>query len=146
MTMPQSNVIADNSIDRARFEDFYDGPAPWEIGRPQGAIVAIADRVRGPVLDAGCGTGEHSLFFAARGHRVVGFDFVEEAIQRARAKAAGRGLPVEFLVKDATALGGWGERFAGAIDCGLFHCLSDDGRRRYVRGWRGWSSRAAGCS
>jgi SAM-dependent methyltransferase len=41
---------------------------------------------------------------------------------------------VEFLVKDATALGDWGERFASVIDCGLFHCFSDDDRRRYVRG------------
>jgi hypothetical protein len=41
---------------------------------------------------------------------------------------------VEFLVKDATALAGWGERFASAIDCGLFHVFSDEDRRRYVRG------------
>jgi SAM-dependent methyltransferase len=86
------------------------------------------------VLDAGCGTGEHALFLAARGLRVVGLDFVDEAIRRARRKAAERGLKVEFLVKDATALGDLGERFATAIDCGLFHCFSDDDRRRYVAG------------
>src|SRR5262249_9769786 len=74
------------------------------------------------------------LFFAARGLRVVGIDFVPEAIRRARAKAAERGLTVEFLVKDATALGDWGERFASVIDCGLFHVFSDDDRRRYVHG------------
>jgi cyclopropane fatty-acyl-phospholipid synthase-like methyltransferase len=134
MTMPMSNLVAGNSIDRATFEDLYTGPAPWDIGRPQGQFVAIADRVMSPVLDAGCGTGEHALFFAARGLRVVGIDFVEEAIRRARVKAAERGLAVEFLVKDATALGDWGERFTCAIDCGLFHVFSDDDRRRYVRG------------
>src|SRR5262249_32820987 len=53
---------------------------------------------------------------------------------RARVKAAERGLPVEFLVKDATTLGDWGGHFASAIDRGLFHCFSDDDRRRYVRG------------
>src|SRR5262249_22028673 len=52
----------------------------------------------------------------------------------ARAKAAERRQDVEFLVKDATALEGWGERFASVIDCGLFHCFSDDDRRRYVNG------------
>ena len=82
------------------------------------------------VLDAGCGTGEHALFFAARGHRVTGIDFVEEAIRRARAKAAERGLAVEFLVKDATGLEDWGERFDSVIDSGLFHCFSDDDRPR----------------
>ena len=134
MTMPVSSSLADTSVDRSTFEDFYAGPAPWEIGRPQPAFIAVADRVVGPVLDAGCGTGENALFFSARGHRVVGIDFVEEAVRRARIKAAARGLAVEFLVKNATALAGWGERFATAIDCGLFHCLSDDDRRRYVEG------------
>jgi SAM-dependent methyltransferase len=134
MTFPQSNVLATNSIDRATFEGMYAGPAPWDIGKPKSAFVAVADRVAGPVLDAGCGTGDNALFFAARGHRVVGIDFVPEAIRRAKAKAAERRLKVEFLVKDATALGDWGERFASAIDSGLFHVLSDDDRRRYVAG------------
>jgi SAM-dependent methyltransferase len=134
MTMPISSSVASHSVDQDTFEDLYAGPAPWDIGKPQGTFVAAAYRITGPVLDAGCGTGEHALFLAARGHRVTGIDFVDEAIRRARAKAAERGLAVEFLVKDATALGDWGERFASAIDCGLFHCFSDDDRRRYVRG------------
>jgi SAM-dependent methyltransferase len=134
MTMPISSSVASHSVDRATFKDLYAGPAPWDIGRPQRPFVAIADRITGPVLDAGCGTGEHALFLAAQGLRVTGIDFVEEAIRRARRKSADRGLQVEFLVKDATALGEWGERFACAIDSGLFHCFCDDDRRRYVRG------------
>jgi cyclopropane fatty-acyl-phospholipid synthase-like methyltransferase len=122
------------SIDRASFEKFYAGPVPWDIGKPQGLFVAVADRVVSPVLDAGCGTGEHALFFADRGHHVVGIDFVEEAIRRARRKAAERDLTVQLLVKDATTLGDWGERFASVIDCGLFHVFSDADRRRYVQG------------
>jgi SAM-dependent methyltransferase len=134
------------SIGRASFENFYAGKAPWDIGKPQGPFVAAADRVTSPVLDAGCGTGEHALFFAARGHDVTGIDFVAEAIGRAGRKAAERGLPVRFVDKDATTLGGWGDRFASVIDCGLFHVFSDDDRRRYVEGWPRCSSRAAGCS
>jgi SAM-dependent methyltransferase len=134
MTMPQSHLVASNSIDRAAFEGLYAGPAPWDIGRPQEQFTAVAGRVVSPVLDAGCGTGENALYFAARGHRVTGIDFVGEAIRRARGKAAERGLAVELLVKDALTLGGWGERFATALDCGLFHVFSDDDRRRYVRG------------
>jgi SAM-dependent methyltransferase len=134
MTMPVSSSVVTNSVDRATFENFYDGPAPWDIGNPQGTFVAIADLVTGPILDAGCGTGEHALFFTARGHRVTGIDFVGKAIQRARRKSAERGLSVEFLVKDATMLGNWCERFASVIDSGLFHVFSDDDRRRYVEG------------
>src|SRR5262249_19213582 len=126
--------VKTQSVDRATFEDFYDKPAPWDIGRPQRDLVAIADRVKSPVLDAGCGTGEHALFLASRGHQIVGIDFVEEAVRRARHKAEERGLSVEFLVKDVTALNEWDERFATVIDWGLFHVLSDDDRRRYVEG------------
>src|SRR5215470_18747477 len=99
MTMPKSASVASTSVDRATFEELYAGPAPWDIGRPQERFTAVADRVAGPVLDAGCGTGEHALFFAARGHRVVGIDFVDEAVRRARRKAEQRGLAAEFLVK-----------------------------------------------
>jgi SAM-dependent methyltransferase len=136
MTMPVSDQVANQSIDRAHFEDLYAGAPPWEIGKPQRPFIEAADRVVSPVLDAGCGTGENALFFASRGCGVTGIDFVEPVIQRARRKAAERGLPVELLVKDATALGDWGERFASVIDSGLFHVFSDDDRRRYVQGLR----------
>jgi cyclopropane fatty-acyl-phospholipid synthase-like methyltransferase len=134
MAMPVSSEVANTSIDRAAFEGLYAGKAPWDIGRPQVPFVESADRVVGPVLDAGCGTGEHSLFFAARGLRVTGIDFVPEAVRRARAKAAERGLATEFLVRDATQLSDWGASFASVLDCGLFHVFSDADRRRYARG------------
>jgi cyclopropane fatty-acyl-phospholipid synthase-like methyltransferase len=123
-----------NVPNRATFEGFYAGKAPWDIGKPQQSFVAVADRVTSPLLDAGCGTGETALFFGARGHQVIGIDFVEEAIRRARVKAAERGLAVEFLVKDALTLGAWGRRFASVLDSGLFHVFTDDDRRRYVQG------------
>ena len=56
MTMPVSNSVATHSIDRAAFENFYAGPAPWDIGKPQKPLVAVADQVTGSVLDAGCGS------------------------------------------------------------------------------------------
>jgi cyclopropane fatty-acyl-phospholipid synthase-like methyltransferase len=134
MNVPQSDLMASASVDRATFESLYDGIAPWDIGRPQAAVVAIADQLRSPILDAGCGTGEHAMFFASRGQRVVGIDFDEEAIRRAQRKAAERGLSVEFLVKDATDLGDWDKHFASVLDWGLFHVFSDEDRRRYVAG------------
>jgi SAM-dependent methyltransferase len=134
MTFPNSTSVASQSIDRASFENLYAGPAPWDIGRPQRQFLEISDLVTSPVLDAGCGTGENALFFADRGQRVVGIDFVQEAIRRARQKAYQRNLAVEFLVKDALALGDWGEQFASVLDSGLFHVFSDYDRQRYVEG------------
>ena len=120
--------------DRTTFETAYSGQAPWDIGRPQPALVDRADQIRGSILDVGCGTGDNALYFAGRGHRVTGIDFLAEPIARAKQKAAGRGLSVNFLVMDALALKDLPEVFDTAIDCGLFHVFSDDDRRRYVEG------------
>ena len=120
--------------DRSTFEALYAGQAPWDIGKPQKPFLDVADRIGGAVLDAGCGTGDTALFLAGRGCRVTGLDFLEEPIRRARQKAAERGVPVTFLVKDALTLKDWPERFDNVIDSGLFHVLSDEDRQRYVDG------------
>jgi SAM-dependent methyltransferase len=120
--------------DRTTFETAYAGQAPWDIGRPQPALIGRADHIAGSILDAGCGTGDNALYFAARGNRLTGIDFLAEPIARAKQKAAERGLSVNFLVMDALALRDLPEVFDHAIDCGLFHVFSDDDRRRYVEG------------
>ena len=121
-----------------RFDLAYAGEPPWDIGRPQPAVVRLAEAglLGGAVLDAGCGTGENSLYLAARGTAVVGFDFVRAAVERARAKARERGAAVEFLAMDALRLGEWGRTFDAALDCGLFHTFTDEERPRYVDGLR----------
>ncbi len=120
--------------DRGSFENLYAGQPRWEIGRPQKALLAVADRITGSVLDAGCGTGENALFLAGRGRQVTGIDFLAEPITIAERKAAERGLTATFLVMDALALKELPEVFDSAIDSGLFHVFSDDDRRRYVMG------------
>ncbi len=77
-------------MDHQLFEQMYQGQAPWDTGRPQPAIVKLAEagQIRGSVLDVGCGTGENLLYLAARGHEAWGLDFVPVAIERAKAKAA----------------------------------------------------------
>jgi cyclopropane fatty-acyl-phospholipid synthase-like methyltransferase len=120
--------------DRSSFESLYAGQPRWEIGRPQQAILDEADRIAGSVLDAGCGTGENALFFASRGQKVTGIDFLAEPITIAKQKAVDRGLTVTFLVMDALALKELPEVFDSAIDSGLFHVFGDDDRRRYVEG------------
>lgn len=122
------------AVGRERFEEAYAGNAPWDIGKPQPLFVAAAHRIAGSLLDAGCGTGENALFFAGRGCAVTGIDFLEPPIAAARRKSAERGLAATFLVQDALRLGEWTERFDNAIDCGLFHVFSDEGRAQYVAG------------
>ena len=122
------------TIDRNTFESIYAGQPRWEIGRPQKAFLNVADQITGSILDSGCGTGENAFFFASRGHKVTGIDFLEEPINRAKQKAAERGLTATFLVMDALALKDLPEVFDNVIDSGLFHVFSDDDRRRYVEG------------
>jgi SAM-dependent methyltransferase len=109
-------------------------PPPWDIGRPQPAFVRLADRglLSGNVLDAGCGTGEHTLLAAAHGADAVGVDMAPTAIERARAKARARGLTARFEVADALNLGALGVRPDAVIDSGLFHVFDDADRARYV--------------
>ena len=120
--------------DRSTFEALYAGQAPWDIGKPQQPFLDVADRISGSVLDAGCGTGDTALFLAGRGCKVTGIDFLDVPIQRAKQKAAERGVQATFLVKDALTLKDWTERFDNVIDSGLFHVFRDDDRPRYVEG------------
>ena len=119
---------------RETFENLYAGKAPWDIGKPQPVFVKAAGEVTGSVLDAGCGTGDNALYFAEQGHKVTGIDFLPVPIERARQKAADRGVKATFLVLDALHLDSLPEQFDTVIDCGLFHVFSDDDRRRYVAG------------
>jgi cyclopropane fatty-acyl-phospholipid synthase-like methyltransferase len=120
--------------DRSTFEAMYAGQAPWDIGKPQKPFIARADQITGTILDAGCGTGDTALFFAGRGCKVTGIDFLEVPIQRAQRKATERGVQATFLIKDATMLRDWSERFDDVIDSGLFHVFSDADRLQYVAG------------
>jgi SAM-dependent methyltransferase len=111
------------------------GTPPWDIGRPQPAIVELTGRegLAGAVVDVGCGTGENALYLASRGLDVTGIDAAPTAIARARRKASERGLEAEFLVADALQLPEIGRSFDAAIDCGLFHTFSDAERMSFER-------------
>lgn len=118
---------------RQRFSGYYALPqAPWEIGRPQMAFVAAADRIGHRVLDAGCGSGDLALWLATRGHAVTGIDFLEAPLVVAREKAVRLGLPVNFLRIDATEVGTLPERFDAVTDSGMFHSFDDSARTAYV--------------
>ncbi len=113
---------------------YRDGPAPWDVGRPQPAVMRLASEggFVGAVLDAGCGTGENALHVASLGLSVLGVDVAETALATARRNANDRGIDVEFAAADALQLERLGRVFDTVLDCGLFHTFDRDERLRYV--------------
>jgi cyclopropane fatty-acyl-phospholipid synthase-like methyltransferase len=120
------------------FEAMYAATPPWDIGRPQPVFQALADScaIRGPVLDVGCGTGEHALMAAALGLDATGIDSSPTAVSRAEAKARERGLTVRFQVWNALELASLGGTFDTVLDSGLFHVFDDHDRHRFVESLR----------
>ncbi|HEX2625446.1 MAG TPA: class I SAM-dependent methyltransferase [Candidatus Limnocylindrales bacterium] len=121
------------------WDDAYrGGRAPWDIGRPQPAIVRVAGagELTGHVLDVGCGSGEHALLASTMGLQVTGVDVSRIAIERARAKARQRGLIAEFLVGnvlDLEDVDRLDPPFDTVIDVGCFHTFANADRPLYAR-------------
>ena len=94
------------------------------------AVMALTGMVPGmAVLDLCCGPGRHSLELARRGMRVTGVDRTRAYLQRARRRAARRGLELELLEQDMREPLG-SQRFDAVINMftsfGYFDAPSDD--------------------
>ena len=113
---------------------YRDGPAPWDIGRPQPAVVRLTSEgaFAGAVLDVGCGTGDNALHIASAGPSVVGVDVADTALRIARDRARDRGVEVEFTTADGLRLDRLDRTFDSVLDCGLLHTFDGDERLRYV--------------
>ena len=123
---------------RERFDTAYEThTAPWVIGEPQPTVVALerTGLLRSPVLDIGCGLGEHTILLTRLGYDVVGIDFAPHAIEQARANATARGVAARFEVGDAFDLDP-ATPYETVLDSALFHIFDDADRARYVESLR----------
>lgn len=123
---------------QAFFDAVYQQTPPWEIDGPQPALDALLDELppSGPVLDVGCGSGDHAIALARRGLAVVGVDIVKAAIVRARSKAASLSpdlaARLEFLVADALRPTLLGRQFGAVVDSGFLHLFEPEVADRFA--------------
>ncbi|WP_435592420.1 class I SAM-dependent methyltransferase [Nocardia sp. bgisy118] len=117
--------------------------APWVIGEPQPAIVALERDgwIRGRVLDPGTGAGEHTIALTKLGYDVLGVDLSPSAVAYARHNAADKGVSgARFEVVDMLTLADADDDRLGVfdtvVDSALFHVFGTEpeARAAYVRG------------
>jgi SAM-dependent methyltransferase len=85
------------------------------------------------VLDVPCGFGRLSLELAGRGHDLTGVDLCGEAVEEARASAAGRGLEIAFEHRDMRDLPWEGSFDAAFCLGGSFAYLDDEGNAEFLK-------------
>ncbi|MGD0755065.1 MAG: class I SAM-dependent methyltransferase [Bacteroidales bacterium] len=83
-------------------------------------------------LELGCGLGRFSSFMSAQGIKATGIDFSSVAIENAKKRVASDKYKPTFLVGDVTNLEMFNEQFDVSFDVGCFHCLNEEGQKRYV--------------
>ncbi|CAN7559282.1 class I SAM-dependent methyltransferase [Arthrobacter sp. LjRoot14] len=78
-------------------------PDPTVRSAWEALLLPLIRQPASEVADLGCGTGSLSVLLGNAGHRVCGVDFSLRMVDIARAKAAGAGVPAEFVLGDASA-------------------------------------------
>lgn len=102
----------------------------WKMGKPEGRLLELLDLKGGEqVLDAGCGSGFHTLMMAEllpEGH-IVATDVSTEMLDRLRAQAERRKLSARIspTLADNLALDMEDNRFDRAISAAVWHHLPD---------------------
>jgi SAM-dependent methyltransferase len=116
------------------------GFAPWERRNVEESWRPLFERPGAPApgraLDVGCGSGRDAVYLTQRGWQVTAVDFVDEALAKARQRAAEAGVDVQWVNRDVGKLGELGLEpgYTLLYDFGCIHGLPDEGRRGAVAG------------
>jgi SAM-dependent methyltransferase len=72
----------------------------WSAEPNRMLVAEVSGLETGRALDLACGEGRNAIWLAARGWQVLGVDFSQVGIAKARRKAAAQGVDVEFVCSD----------------------------------------------
>ena len=89
-------------------------------------------KIKGKVLDVGCGGGRHSVLFAKAGFNVTGFDFSSKAISLAKTWAKNLGLNINLKKGDALDYKDKG-KYDVVIDYGCLHHIKKSNWGKYKK-------------
>ena len=84
----------------------------WAAKPNRFLVAEVADLEPGRALDLACGEGQNAIWLASTGWDVTGVDYSEVAVSKARARAQGDGVRVDFLCDDLVTY----EPESGAFD------------------------------
>lgn len=116
------------------------GIAPWEwrdvAETWQPTLAGPGALEPGRALDVGCGTGRDAVYLTKHGWRVTGVDFAEDALAKARRRAAGEGVQIEWIQGDVGRLDQLGLEpgYTLLYDFGCIQGLPDASRQSAANG------------
>jgi ubiquinone/menaquinone biosynthesis C-methylase UbiE len=129
-----SNSTAPSTSEQ--FNKVYSSPlAPWawgDIRIPKELIELVKTNNPKTSLEFGCGLGRFSRFMVNQGIQTTGVDFSSVAIENAMKRVANDKYKPTYIVGDVTNLGNIKQLFDISYDIGCFHCLNEDGQKKYV--------------
>jgi 2-polyprenyl-3-methyl-5-hydroxy-6-metoxy-1,4-benzoquinol methylase len=127
-------------FNRDYWEKMYEMPLeelPWEIKEAPQELKTYIDANKtddGTALDAGCGTGNFSVYLAKNGYSVTGVDYSGKALEIARENNQVTKLPITYIrtdltkLKDAVA----GKGFDLILDYKVSHHLNAESLKIYI--------------
>jgi len=129
-----SNSTAPSTSEQ--FNKVYSSPlAPWawgDIRIPKELIELVKTNNPKTSLEFGCGLGRFSRFMVNQGIQTTGVDFSSVAIENAMKRVANDKYKPTYIVGDVTNLSTIKQLFDISYDIGCFHCLNEDGQKKYV--------------
>jgi ubiquinone/menaquinone biosynthesis C-methylase UbiE len=130
------NTISDAPSTSQAFDKVYNSSfAHWvwsDVRIPTELKELIASNNPKTSLELGCGLGRFSEFMAEQGILAIGVDFSPIAIENGTKRVSTKVKKPILLVGDVTNLKILDKPFDVAFDVGCFHCLNEEGQRKYV--------------
>ena len=127
----------DTTVNKMNLREFWEKgyeseTTPFDREEPDSWVVELENqgKIRGCILDSGCGPGRTALYLSLRGYEVIGMDISSNAIERAKRKAVEKRCSAQFQQADMCNLSGYKGRFDTVIDIGCLHSLFEEQLRR----------------